>query len=72
MYMLGQAQATHFSVHGLAHSLHPVSYTHLDVYKRQGQYLVNAYDQSSAVVSNGKVTFNSGKNGTIPVSYTHL
>ena len=30
-----------------------------------GQYLVNAYDQSSAVVSNGKVTFNSGKNGTI-------
>ncbi len=32
-----------------------------------GQYLVNAYDQSSAVVSNGKVTFNSGKNGTILV-----
>ncbi len=30
-----------------------------------GQYLVNAYDQSSAVVSNGKVTFNSGDNKTI-------
>lgn len=30
-----------------------------------GQYLVNAYDQSSATVTNGKVTFNSGANGTI-------
>ncbi len=30
-----------------------------------GQQLVNAYDQSSATVSNGKVTFNSGANGTI-------
>lgn len=30
-----------------------------------GQYLVNAYDQSSANVTNGKVTFNSGANGTI-------
>lgn len=30
-----------------------------------GQYLVNAYDQSSAVVTNGKVTFNSGANSTI-------
>ena len=30
-----------------------------------GQNLVNAYDQSSAVVTNGKVTFNSGANGTI-------
>ena len=30
-----------------------------------GQSLVNAYDQSSAVVTNGKVTFNSGANGTI-------
>ena len=30
-----------------------------------GQNLVNAYDQSSAVVSGGKVTFNSGANGTI-------
>lgn len=30
-----------------------------------GQYLVNTYDQSSALVSGGKVTFNSGENGTI-------
>lgn len=30
-----------------------------------GQYLVNAYDQSSATVTGGKVTFNSGANGTI-------
>ncbi len=30
-----------------------------------GQYLVNTYDQSSALVTNGKVTFNSGANGTI-------
>lgn len=30
-----------------------------------GQSLVNAYDQSSATVTNGKVTFNSGANGTI-------
>ena len=30
-----------------------------------GQQLMNAYDQSSAVVSGGKVTFNSGANGTI-------
>ena len=30
-----------------------------------GQYLVNAYDYSCAVVTNGNVTFNSGANGTI-------
>ncbi len=30
-----------------------------------GQYLVNAYDYSCAVVTNGTVTFNSGANGTI-------
>ena len=30
-----------------------------------GQELVNAYDGSSATVQNGKITFNSGKNGTI-------
>ncbi|MGN1112778.1 MAG: dockerin type I domain-containing protein, partial [Acutalibacteraceae bacterium] len=30
-----------------------------------GQELVNAYDDSSATVTNGKVTFNSGANGTI-------
>lgn len=30
-----------------------------------GQYLVNAYDQSSATVQGGKVTFNSGANGVI-------
>lgn len=30
-----------------------------------GQQLVNAYDQSSATVTGGKVTFNSGANGTI-------
>lgn len=30
-----------------------------------GQYLQNAYDYSSAVVTDGKVTFNSGANGTI-------
>lgn len=30
-----------------------------------GQNLMNAYDQSSAIVSGGKVTFNSGANGTI-------
>ncbi len=30
-----------------------------------GQFVVNAYDQSSANVQNGKVTFNSGANGTI-------
>ena len=30
-----------------------------------GQQLMNAYDQSSAVVQNGKVTFNSGANSTI-------
>lgn len=30
-----------------------------------GQEVVNAYDDSSAVVTNGKVTFNSGANGTI-------
>lgn len=30
-----------------------------------GQFLVNAYDQASANVQNGKVTFNSGANGTI-------
>ncbi len=32
---------------------------------KDGQNLMNAYDQSSAVVSGGKVTFNSGANGTI-------
>ena len=30
-----------------------------------GQYVVNAYDFSSAIVTNGTVTFNSGANGTI-------
>lgn len=30
-----------------------------------GQLLMNAYDQSSAIVTDGKVTFNSGENGTI-------
>jgi alpha-amylase len=30
-----------------------------------GQVLTNAYDFTSAVVTNGKVTFNSGANGTI-------
>lgn len=30
-----------------------------------GQQLTNAYDQSSAIVTDGKVTFNSGANGTI-------
>lgn len=30
-----------------------------------GSYVINAYDNSSSVVSNGKVTFNSGVNGTI-------
>lgn len=30
-----------------------------------GQQLMNAYDQSSATVTGGKVTFNSGANGTI-------
>ena len=30
-----------------------------------GQRLMNAYDQSSATVTDGKVTFNSGENGTI-------
>ncbi len=39
----------------------------IDVSKlwKDGQNLMNAYDQSSAVVSGGKVTFNSGANGTI-------
>lgn len=39
----------------------------IDVSKlwNDGQALVNAYDQSSSVVSGGKVTFNSGANGTI-------
>lgn len=32
---------------------------------KDGQQLMNAYDQSSATVTNGKVTFNSGANGTI-------
>ncbi len=31
----------------------------------EGQPLVNAYDQTSATVTGGKVTFNSGANGTI-------
>ena len=30
-----------------------------------GQYLVNAYDYSCAIVKDGNVTFNSGANGTI-------
>ncbi len=30
-----------------------------------GQYIVNAYDNSSSLVNGGKVTFNSGTNGTI-------
>ena len=30
-----------------------------------GQQLMNTYDQSSAIVTDGKVTFNSGENGTI-------
>lgn len=30
-----------------------------------GQRLMNTYDQSSATVTDGKVTFNSGENGTI-------
>ncbi len=39
----------------------------IDVSKlwKDGQGLVNAYDQSSAVVQGGKVTFNSGSAGTI-------
>lgn len=32
---------------------------------KDGQQLMNTYDQSSATVTNGKVTFNSGANGTI-------
>lgn len=32
---------------------------------KDGQQLMNAYDQSSASVTGGKVTFNSGANGTI-------
>lgn len=32
---------------------------------KDGSYVINAYDNSSSVVSNGKVTFNSGVNGTI-------
>ena len=30
-----------------------------------GSYIINTYDNSSSVVTNGKVTFNSGVNGTI-------
>lgn len=32
---------------------------------KDGDYVINAYDNSSSVVTNGKVTFNSGVNGTI-------
>lgn len=32
---------------------------------KDGSYVINAYDNSSSVVTNGKVTFNSGVNGTI-------
>lgn len=32
---------------------------------KDGQQLMNTYDQSSATVTGGKVTFNSGANGTI-------
>ena len=30
-----------------------------------GSYIINTYDNSSSVVTDGKVTFNSGVNGTI-------
>ena len=32
---------------------------------KDGDYVINAYDNSSSVVTGGKVTFNSGVNGTI-------
>lgn len=32
---------------------------------KDGSYVINAYDNSSSVVTNGKVTFNSSVNGTI-------
>ena len=32
---------------------------------KDGDYVINAYDNSSSVVTSGKVTFNSGVNGTI-------
>ena len=53
-----------------------VSYTHLDVYKRQGWYPADWFDNCDkgnhlkAEPCTGR--FHSGKHGNGPVSYTHL
>ena len=48
-------------------TVEPVSYTHLDVYKRQ------EYDRLyEAALSRSKADWIVGINGTRPVSYTHL
>ena len=57
----------------------PVSYTHLDVYKRQGQF-DNQHDWHIAaqmgVANYGQMTAGGwmyiGPQGIVPVSYTHL
>ena len=35
------------------------------LFGEDGSYIINTYDNSSSVVTDGKVTFNSGVNGTI-------
>ena len=41
------------------HALHPVSYTHLDVYKRQGVCL--AYDAQGTQLGGGKAYLDKGQ-----------
>ena len=50
----------------------PVSYTHLDVYKRQGEYETAAEDIYLDVIHREKAPYWVKADGHEPVSYTHL
>ena len=50
----------------------PVSYTHLDVYKRQGVALVMENQQLKGIITDGDVRRALTANGADTVSYTHL
>ena len=50
----------------------PVSYTHLDVYKRQAEYVYNAYKNTRTCGVIEEDTAYGIKKIAEPVSYTHL
>ena len=56
-------------------TLEPVSYTHLDVYKRQKPMFLESRTvlaQPHTVTEAPSAGADAGRNGILPVSYTHL